>query len=696
MFMKESFLRKTKKLALAFASLLAAGSAAFGQTGKINYFREFKSDNLIYGFNNASFRLVYNAKPLLCTYRDIMVTNDKGIVGYVINPSGIAVAYYTKDDMKIYSFKKIDEQLFRLKGGKRLQPTAIAYSHDARSFLTGFSNGDIVIYDVQKYLPRDTIKGAKPAQSLTLSPNNYFVASVTGDTVDVWNFETQVLRIQLPLGRQANGAAFSSDASMLALTTTDRVMIYNTRNWELIQVVKTDTLVQYPTFNSDDKYLAYVQNGNNIVVYNVRKQAVEERIAEAGQVTGCNFVRSDSSIYLITSRPKSIVYWDAHTLTPFLGKKLDYEVDQKMNGWVKMMQGESMEDYRIRVNDSTRARQMELFRQETATEMAGDRLTVENPFAGDYNSVDGLLTINFNTLPSIALPVPATEVGSFNDAKKLKFANEVYDLSSADEFELVYVEVTNEVTDKVYVYDQIGRTKLTPIETDLNFVPLEILQQASAEEAKLQEVKEEIIAGDKQDNLISENTLISVDAKVVPDVDAEGNKILNYQVGYKYEVINREFSMSEDFPPGVYDVTKSNAAMSLMKIIKQSFEEGDFAKYLEAGKRVKITITGSADGAPIRTKKVYDGRYGEYTDEPYRQNGELEAMTVTSATGISTNPQLAFIRAASVKDYLSKNISTLQQTRNDYSYNIEVSEERGGEFRKIHIQFTIIDAFKQK
>lgn len=84
--------------------------------------------------------------------------------------------------------------------------------------------------------------------------------------------------------------------------------------------------------------------------------------------------------------------------------------------------------------------------------------------------------------------------------------------------------------------------------------------------------------------------------EVIPGVDANGKKILNYKVGYQYEVINKEFSAKEDFPSGGYNIERSNAAMSLMKIIKNAFE-GDFAKYLSEGKQVKVIITGSADAA---------------------------------------------------------------------------------------------------
>ena len=708
--MKNILLKQKKSFALVLGiMLLTSGTTSWSQ---IKEYRSFQSGHFISGFSNSSYQMVYRTEdksPVLYTYRDNLVTEASNIGNFVLNPNGSSVAFIAKRNVSIYSFTKKETELFKIDGSKTQVPQAMAYSADARQFLVAYSNGRIIFYNTQKYLPLDTIESKSSALALVISPNNYFVVSLSENKADVWNFETKTLRASLPIDAKINGAAFSTDGSMLAITTENKVLIYNTRNWEMIQRVNTNVLAAYPSFNDDNKYLAYAQqnkdtagvntSNKNIIIYNVRKQAEEQNIDEKGDVKGLNFInmnQTNQSSALLSARPKSLVFWDISELAPFYGKRLNEEVDSLMNGWIKMMDGESMADYQIRVNDSTRIKQMETFQQEVATNMAGDRLSIENPFIGDYQSADNLLTINFSSLPSIALPVPASEVGDFNNPGKLKFSNEVYALRDNDEFELVYVEVKNELNDKVYIYDQIGRTKLTAMETDLNFVPLEVLQQAIAEETKLTEMKEEIVATDKQDKLITENTLINVDTKVIPDVDANGNKVLNYQVNYKYEVINKDFSAKEDFPPGVYDIEKSNSAMSLMKLIKQSFEEGDIAKYLTEGKRLKINITGTADASPINGKIKYDGRYGEYTDESYYQNNELQAMTVTAATGITSNPQLAFIRAASVQDYLSKNITTLQKTKNDYTYNVEVAAERGGEFRKILIQFLIIDAFKQK
>ena len=54
------------------------------------------------------------------------------------------------------------------------------------------------------------------------------------------------------------------------------------------------------------------------------------------------------------------------------------------------------------------------------------------------------------------------------------------------------------------------------------------------------------------------------------------------------------------------------------------------------------------------------------------------------------------MRAAGVKNYIEKNVATLENTRNEYEYHVEVAKERGGEFRKINVEFVIMDAFPVK
>lgn len=666
--------------------------------------RGFDSQKKINAFDNTTFCTAYLSDGALYTMRDIAINDMRKIERIVFNPTGSSIALLrAKNPISIYSFRDRNKKLFELKEKRKKlkakpMPVSMCYSADARSFIVGNSLGEIVIYDTKEYMPLAYIQGEAPATALAMSSNNYFIAAAAGQNINIWNFQTKELRKAIPMPAVVKEVTFSPDAALLAVTTDDNhLTIIDTKNWDKVDIFdKLGGTLSSPSFHPEGKYISVVKDGKNIEIINLKNGVVEQDIVDpTGGVTGGRFFKNNqnSEVFLLTNRTKQMVFWDANGLNPFYGKIMGREVDAKMNEWVKMMQGESMEDYAIRVNDETRIKQQQLFAQEVATALAGDRISMDNPFIDGYDASNNMLNIGFKGLPSIGLEVPSNEAGDFKDGK-MKFSNAVYVLNDKDEFELAYVEVTNETTNKVYIYDNIGRTKLTALEADENFVPLEIMQQATREEAQLAEIKEQVIEEKKQDKLITDNTQINVKTEVIPGVDANGKKILNYKVGYQYEVINKEFSAKEDFPSGGYNIERSNAAMSLMKIIKNAFE-GDFAKYLSEGKQVKVIITGSADAAPIRGRLAYDGHYGEFVDEPYYKDGNLDNITVTKAGGITQNEQLALMRAAGVKTYIEKNVTTLGNTKNEYEYHVEVAKERGGEFRKINVEFVIMDAFQQ-
>lgn len=665
--------------------------------------RGFDSQKKINAFDNTTFCTAYLSDGALYTMRDIAINDVRKIERIVFNPTGSSIALLrAKNPISIYSFRDRNKKLFELKEKRKKlkakpMPVSMCYSADARSFIVGNSLGEIVIYDTKEYMSLAYIQGEAPATALAMSSNNYFIAAAAGQNINIWNFQTKELRKAIPMPAVVKEVTFSPDAALLAVTTDDNhLTIIDTKNWDKVDIFdKLGGTLSSPSFHPEGKYISVVKDGKNIEIINLKNGVVEQDIVDpTGGVTGGRFFKNNqnSEVFLLTNRTKQMVFWDANGLNPFYGKIMGREVDAKMNEWVKMMQGESLEDYAIRVNDETRIKQQQLFAQEVATALAGDRISMDNPFIDGYDASNNMLNIGFKGLPSIGLEVPSNEAGDFKDGK-MKFSNAVYVLNDKDEFELAYVEVTNETTNKVYIYDNIGRTKLTALEADENFVPLEIMQQATREEAQLAEIKEQVIEEKKQDKLITDNTQINVKTEVIPGVDANGKKILNYKVGYQYEVINKEFSAKEDFPSGGYNIERSNAAMSLMKIIKNAFE-GDFAKYLSEGKQVKVIITGSADAAPIRGRLAYDGRYGEFVDEPYYKDGNLDNITVTKAGGITQNEQLALMRAAGVKTYIEKNVTTLGNTKNEYEYHVEVAKERGGEFRKINVEFVIMDAFQ--
>ncbi len=716
--------RHMMKLLLCVVALSACGLSVMAQVVEKSI---TSTENSIADFDNANYCVSYLSNGQVWAPRNILIAEVEGVDKMVFNPSGSSIALIRgKKNISIYSFRERNTKMFELKDkrkdlkerknlpfvlpgkeGEKLMkaaskgqiiPLAMCYSPDARHFLASNSLGEIIVYDTKEYLPQAYIQADVPALHLAMSSNNYFIAAASGKKLDIWNFQARTLRKSIEMDGEVRGFDFSKDAAFLAVITDTHMHVFDTKTWEKTSMFDMQANhLSSPSFHPEGKYISVVKDYTDIVIINLKTGLAEQVLTEGTNwVTRVNFIadRQKDEVYMLSNRFNSIIFWDANQLSPFFGKVLDERVNTKMNEWIKMGENESMEEYAIRVNDESRIKQQQLFAQEVATELAGDRLSIENPFVGDYDSESGLLNIGFNTMPSITLEVPEEEVENLKNNDNLRYENAIYVLNEKDEFELAYIEVRDETTDKVYIYDNIGRLEMLAMEED-DYVPLEIMQQISQEEIQLKEIKEQVVAENKEEKLISDNTQIDVKTEVIPSVDAEGNKILNYKVGYQYEVINKSFSASDDFPSGNYIIENSNAAMSLMKIIKHAFE-GDFAKYLEEGKQVKVIITGSADASPIRGRIAYSGKYGDFVNEPYYKNGNLDNVTVTKADGITSNEQLAFMRAAGVKDYIEKNVTTLSNTKNEFEYHVEVAKERGGEYRRINVEFIIVDAFPVK
>lgn len=309
---------------------------------------------------------------------------------------------------------------------------------------------------------------------------------------------------------------------------------------------------------------------------------------------------------------------------------------------------------------------------------------------GKYDRANKVLEVNFSNMPSIFLPVEESDLGAFHKADELEFRNSKYGVMGDDNFELIYAEVFNKNDGKTYIYDNLERASLNYMEGDDNVVSLEVIQQQQMEELKLQELRRKVMEEAKSRQVISDHTNITVNSEVIPDYDANGKRILNYKVSFSYEV-EPEFSAYGRLCPRKYHVGESGAASSMLNIVKQAFE-GELSRHLTEGKKLLVNIKGAADGTPIRSTLAYDGAYGDFEEEPVRQNGQLTTITVTKKDGMATNEQLAFIRGAGVQNYLNENIKNLSKMNADYTYNVDVAEGKGSEFRRITVEFTFVDA----
>lgn len=510
----------------------------------------------------------------------------------------------------------------------------------------------------------------------------------------VYNFEKKTVRRDWTFGVKVTDMTFSNGSGEFAVLTDDGILsVYDTRTFNIKNTIEDLGSGIACAFNADGKYIVVATSPETLEVINLVRPTDRNTLpVENGGVNDICFIK-DADGYSVLAYTGDLMLHAKRmqNLEPHFAKLISDEVDQMMAEWEKMMPGESMEDYRLRVNDETRSRQRRLFEDEISTQLAGDLLADATMSLGNYDRTNQVLAIDFSTMPTIYLPVPESDVTSFHSAGDLVLTDVQYGVLPDDTFEIVYAKVFNKVDGKTYEYNNHDRVAMDFMGGDANVVSLEILQQQQMEVLKLQELREKVVEEARNRSLISNHTNITVDSKVVPDYDANGEKILNYQVNFTYQV-DPEFSAAEDFPPGKYLVDESGAASSMLKIVKEAFE-GDFAQYVKDGKKLKVVISGTADATPIIRTIPYNGVYGDFVDEPIYENGDLTAITVTQADGVKENRQLAFLRAEGVKDYLKTNVGNLDKMDADYTIRVDVTEGKGSEFRRITANFIFVDVF---
>lgn len=620
------------------------------------------------------------------------------IVSFEVNPAGfnyIVVEHGKKNKSRaeLYSTTEHDRRGAKFDVKKYGTPSVAVYTPDARSLIIATDRA-IYICNGRTMEPEARLANAPfIPDAMAVSPNGFFLAAYKGDRCLIYNLENKTLRKEINAGARITDAAFSPDSSDMALLTDDGVMtIYGTRTFDMRKMVDDLGNGVAMAYNFDGKYVAVAESDNLIQVINLLNDADRQDFAlDNGRIHDVGFISdSNDNTLMVYTLGNSVEARRLMYLKPYYNRLVNDEVDALMADWLKMMPGESMEEYRARVTDQTRADKRRMFEYEISTKLAGNLLGGAAVSLGSYDRANGVLAINFDTMPTIYLPVPENEVTAFGNASDVRLDDVLFGINPDDSFEIVYAKVTNRNNGKTYVFDNLGRATMNYMSSD-DAISIEALQQQQMEELRLQELREKVIEEAKSRNVISDNTNITVDSRIVPEYDADGNKILNYLVTFTYDVAPG-FSAQEDFGPGKYHVGESGAASSMLDIVKKAFE-GDLAQYLTPGRKVRVAITGTADATPIVHGIPYDGSYGNYDNEPVYVDGKLSSISVSSSEPIRENQQLAFVRALGVKDFLDKNVKGYSDLSKDYRYEVNVSADKGSEFRRITAAFTFVNAY---
>lgn len=373
---------------------------------------------------------------------------------------------------------------------------------------------------------------------------------------------------------------------------------------------------------------------------------------------------------------------------------MNEHVQNRLREWSKRRPNETDEEYDKRVTPVTASSLRRHFATEGITRMAIGDNKVGRYRLSSFKSSDGTATLrmekNDKTFKLRRMPMEMHALLTGNGECELR--NVMVVPTNKDELEIVYAEYTNPDTGEETVFDGRDDEKLESLLIYDRYVPEELKELSEREDSILNEIKQKVLEDARARNLITDKTQMSVSAKVVTDYDWEGNTLNNYQITFEYHVDDR-YSYQEDYGLGLYHLEESHAALSMLTMIAQSFES-EFSRYIVPGKKLDIVITGSADASPINGTIKYDGCYGYFDRHPYYLAEKEDHVTITQEGGVTTNQQLAFLRAQGVGDFLKRNLNLAGKMDVRHFYNIELPKGRGGKYRRIKVCMNLIDVFE--
>ena len=202
-------------------------------------------------------------------------------------------------------------------------------------------------------------------------------------------------------------------------------------------------------------------------------------------------------------------------------------------------------------------------------------------------------------------------------------------------------------------------------------------------------------------NRVGNGIKMYVVPKVALEMADDGTQEMNLKMEFTYETTPAETvnlvydKNTDDYPAGMYLPTQSKACKATLNFIKEQLS-GEMKKYFTPETKVTIKITGETDGSTIRGKIPYKGEYGDFQNQMIYLNHSIDDVSVTKKSGITSNSQLGFLRTQGVKSFLETYVDELQFTKNAYQIYVIERAEKGSQYRRISVEFTIHNAYKKE
>lgn len=223
-----------------------------------------------------------------------------------------------------------------------------------------------------------------------------------------------------------------------------------------------------------------------------------------------------------------------------------------------------------------------------------------------------------------------------------------------------------------------------------SFILKRLRQTTMQREKKMNKQIQQMLVNLPNAEKLYDETFVRITTQVVEDTTEEGSPEINFVYNISYNCHHFE-GTEDDYPSGAYLWSTSNSCRAICNLTK-SMIESELSDIFTAGHTTTITITSTTDAAEIQHID-YKGEFGDLRYMPAVFNDENVRISVDQKDGITTNAQLAYLRARSVQSFLDEQVDVLKRSQNEYRFVTRCFDMTGPHYRRSSLQIVVHGAF---